>query len=60
MLLCYGDHLLHRDGEGRTLLPALGVRRVTEQEQSWLRDHSQAVAAQLWQPCGDLAAKRRE
>lgn len=41
------DHAVHKDGEGMTLLPALGVRRVTEQEQSWLRDQGQAVAAQV-------------
>lgn len=37
------DHLLHRDGEGRTLVPAIGVRRVTQQEQSWVR-------VRQWQP----------
>lgn len=54
------DCAIHRDGEGRTLLPALGVSRVTEQEQNWLRDHGQAVPAQLGKPCGGLAAKSRE
>lgn len=52
------DHFLYKDGEGRILLPAVGVRRVTEE--SWLRDQGQAVAAQLWKPCGGLAAKSRE